>query len=247
MWLYLPVTTDIPINVTSQHIGARNRVFSKNSVSPRHFEKISINLKISKSTSNKKGPVDAMRKKFWFILISVIVLLSCKLPGSSSDGAVSSVQPTLEVQTEIVQQPPPTAEIPTETTQPVAQDAPPAEAPADTNTPTITPSPTIPPYQAQLLVDNSNWVFYVLNVDGSGVAAVIQGFGAVWSPDGNKIVYVSTDDDLFVSDIDGSNAVNLTNGSLVCRSPGWFPDGSQIVFHGFASEDSDSDLYLIIA
>ena len=166
-----------------------------------------------------------MQKKYRFLLIAILILLSCKFPGSSSDGEVTSVQPSVQVPTEVVQQPPSIAEAPAETSQPVSQDAPPDEAPPATNTPTITPSATIPPYQPQLLVDNSNWLVYVLNVDGSGVAATIWGFGAAWSPDGNLIVYVSTDHDLYFSDADGSNAINLTNGSLTCRSPGWCSDG----------------------
>ncbi|MER3445891.1 MAG: hypothetical protein C4291_03210 [Candidatus Dadabacteria bacterium] len=50
-----------------------------------------------------------------------------------------------------------------------------------------------------------------------------------WSPDGGKIAY-SENGDIFVSNPDGSGAVNLTHSPAIDVSPTWSPDGRQIAF-----------------
>ena len=54
-----------------------------------------------------------------------------------------------------------------------------------------------------------------------------------WSPDGRKIVFVSTrdrDPEIYVMDADGSNARCLTAVPGRDAHPYWSPDGSKIVF-----------------
>ena len=54
-----------------------------------------------------------------------------------------------------------------------------------------------------------------------------------WSPDGRKIVFVSTrdrDPEIYVMDADGSNARRLTAVPGRDAHPYWSPDGSRIVF-----------------
>ncbi|MBA3645099.1 MAG: PD40 domain-containing protein [Gemmatimonadaceae bacterium] len=58
---------------------------------------------------------------------------------------------------------------------------------------------------------------------------------AVWSPDGSHVAWSSRvgpqhQQDIFVSDADGANAVNLTNDPSEDYSVAWSPDGSTIAF-----------------
>lgn len=65
-------------------------------------------------------------------------------------------------------------------------------------------------------------------------------YGAVWSPDGNRLAFVSTRDgdrEVFVMNADGSNVRQLTQNSTTGdgapvndQAPAWSPDGTQIVF-----------------
>ena len=54
-----------------------------------------------------------------------------------------------------------------------------------------------------------------------------------YSPDGSKILFVSTADgdaDIYVANADGTNPQKLTNNNKVDASPHWSPDGKKIIF-----------------
>ena len=57
-----------------------------------------------------------------------------------------------------------------------------------------------------------------------------------WSPDGRKIVFVSSpsgayvNHEIYVMDANGSNPIRLTNNSVYDGDPDWSPDGTKIVF-----------------
>lgn len=103
---------------------------------------------------------------------------------------------------------------------------------------------------------------FVMNADGSGRTNLTEhpavdggqpalGAGAsniTWSPDGERIAFVTErdgDSEIYVMDADGANPINLTNHPGFDASPSWSPDGGQIVFE--SSRDLDSEVYLMNA
>jgi len=61
-----------------------------------------------------------------------------------------------------------------------------------------------------------------------------QIFSISWSPDGNRVAFVSEGvdrkDDVFVSNWDGSNLENITNSSAYEGFSAWSPDGTRIAY-----------------
>jgi dipeptidyl aminopeptidase/acylaminoacyl peptidase len=87
---------------------------------------------------------------------------------------------------------------------------------------------------------------YLINPDGTGRVQLTQGpgrkFDSAWSPDGQKIAFVSNRDDpnpsgcsacnyeIYVMDADGMNLTRLTNDPELDEDPAWSPDGTKILF-----------------
>lgn len=82
---------------------------------------------------------------------------------------------------------------------------------------------------------------YVMNADGTSQTRLTtdaaDDCNAVWSPDGNKIVFQSLRNgvyhQVYTMNADGTSQMNLSNGTAADYQPSWSPNGSKI---GFASE-----------
>src|SRR4030042_4081642 len=70
--------------------------------------------------------------------------------------------------------------------------------------------------------------------------------GAVWSPDGSKIAYVSDrfgNWTLHVIDVESGDDVQLTSPDSISGWPDWSPDGARIAYWSY--RDNESQLYVI--
>ena len=78
---------------------------------------------------------------------------------------------------------------------------------------------------------------YVMDADGGNQQNLTNNPNAdrapSWSPDGNRIAFMSDrtgNYDIYVMGADGTNQQNLSNHPLSDRNPSWSPDGAHIVF-----------------
>ena len=73
-----------------------------------------------------------------------------------------------------------------------------------------------------------------------------------WSPDGQRIVFVSYRDgaknsEIYVMDADGNNPRNLTNNPASDESPSWSPDGQRIAFVSNRDGAKNFEIYVMDA
>ncbi len=125
--------------------------------------------------------------------------------------------------------------------------------PTATPSPVPTPTPTRPRvvahslpaivYMARGAEDNvppSTWQLFVMNADGANRQQVTEDnaddITPVWSPDGQRVAFVSQRDgnrEIYIVDSDGLSAggtgvVNLTQHPAEDWTPAWSPDGQQL-------------------
>ena len=75
---------------------------------------------------------------------------------------------------------------------------------------------------------------YVMDGDGGSQSKVAGGSYPAWHPDGQTISFLY-EGDLWVTDLNGSNRQNLTDGRInlnSCVPTSWSPDGRQIAYWG---------------
>ncbi|MBU1501387.1 MAG: hypothetical protein KJ905_01255, partial [Nanoarchaeota archaeon] len=104
---------------------------------------------------------------------------------------------------------------------------------------------------------------WVMNADGSDQKSLTdpptRGFYPVWSPNGNRIAFISLErgknyKDIVIANSDGSGSTNITqNGKssgidfydgFFPGAPSWSPDETKIAFHS-SEASSYSDIYII--
>ena len=98
---------------------------------------------------------------------------------------------------------------------------------------------------------NGQYDICTINSDGSQLEQITNDIAVdkwpSFSPDGNKIAYVSNINqyeslELFVMNRDGSNRQQITNGMSLVMFPVWSPDSQKIVF---TSTKNAGDLYSV--
>ncbi len=91
---------------------------------------------------------------------------------------------------------------------------------------------------------------YVVNTDGTGLTNLGRGDRPQWSPGGEYIVYMITEDDghnytesdIYAIRTDGTGQIRLTDSpSHLFMNPSWSPDGSRIVFNDM----NDGKIYVL--
>ena len=105
----------------------------------------------------------------------------------------------------------------------------------------------------QAIEGEPRFEIYKVRKDGTDLTNVSNApgnnFRGDWSPDGQRIVFVSERDgnrELYVMNADGSNQVRLTNSQADDNRPRWSPDGSKILFESNRDGDNTA-LYLMDA
>jgi len=103
----------------------------------------------------------------------------------------------------------------------------------------FSPDNSLIAYNSQDGNSSSNAGIYMMNADGSNRTRLGSDFGDAdpdFSPDGNKIVFLSRrtgDEEIYVMNSDGTNQIRLTNEISIDFMPKWSPDGNEIIFVSF--------------
>lgn len=95
-----------------------------------------------------------------------------------------------------------------------------------------------------------NYDIYVMDAEGSNLTRLAEGMldevffppSPAWSPDGQRIAFVSNRDggyDIYVVSAAGNRETRLTHDPEVDENPMWSPDGAQIAFTSRLREDDD--------
>ena len=80
-------------------------------------------------------------------------------------------------------------------------------------------------------------ILYIVNVDGSNERRLTSGSNASWSPDGERVVFLSDAQypsfpTVEVINADGSGRRTVATGYIDRETPVWRPTANEIIFHG---------------
>ncbi len=205
------------------------------------------------------------QKRSWLLPLVIALLLLC---GLSAVGGLLAAR-VLGLPIAFISPPTPT---PTPTATPrTTGDSDPtgaaaSESGADTAAPTpesieptAIPSPTPAIVEVRSLPSitymgrdvDRNWRVYVMDANGANQTALtpegeFDDTSPVWSPDGQKLIFVSRRDgnrELYVMDVTGENVANLTRHPADDWTPAWSPDGTRLAFSSF--RDGSWEIYLL--
>jgi Tol biopolymer transport system component len=90
---------------------------------------------------------------------------------------------------------------------------------------------------------------YILNLENGNKIKLNQGHDPHFSPDGNKISFISFPDyssfSIDIINIDGSNHKRLVNMKYYCRRPQISPDNNKVVFSSEEVNSHNRDIFII--
>jgi TolB protein len=132
-----------------------------------------------------------------------------------------------------------------EFTDPTATPLPPEPTPTPSPTPALVVARILPALTFMGRDVDQSWRVYIMNADGSGVTPLspegLDDTAPVWSPNGQKVAFVSQRDgnrEIYVMDTEcvglptgcEQNAVNVTRHPADDWTPAWSPDGKRLAF-----------------
>jgi TolB protein len=119
--------------------------------------------------------------------------------------------------------------------------------------PTISPKGTIAVSFKDVETYETSWpitreydrALGISSMPGAGITILGRGNKPAWSPDGTRLAFVRLSEGhshLFISNNDGSDAHQITEGSGDDEAPAWSPDGTRLVFCSGPSTPTASGL-----
>lgn len=100
-----------------------------------------------------------------------------------------------------------------------------------------------------------NYEIHTMDLDGSNIKRITYNdsndYNPAFSPDGNKIAYISfirygqSNDEIFEMDVDGNNQKRLTDNAYADGGPAFSPDGKSIAFE--ANKKGNGEIYIMDA
>jgi Tol biopolymer transport system component len=108
---------------------------------------------------------------------------------------------------------------------------------------------TVSPDGTRLAFEVMGGNLHTVNIDGSGLTDLGEGYRPHWSPDGQYLVYMVTQDDgheylaadLYIIRADGDERQQLTDSDMLEMNPSWAPDGRHITF----DSPGDGAIYMV--